>query len=238
VPLLKRILSPATQLAVPLDRLATVWPSDVGAKQYVDWLVEAFDLPQRHAIQLCATHLAHPAQVAADCPRMQQLPVTLIQGPPGTGKTHTVLGILNTWHLIQFQRYYDALMQLMKAEAFSQGRGEGAAGRQQGPCSIDQVEPLLERLLASVPSKAHRPRILVCAHSNAATDELLERILREGFRDRGAGVYRPHLLRVGTEAAVSEDAKRVWLESQVCVCGGGGAAVARRGFVMLVLGFE
>ena len=24
-----------------------------------------------------------------------------LQGPPGTGKTHTVLGILNSWHLVQ-----------------------------------------------------------------------------------------------------------------------------------------
>ncbi len=223
VPLLKHILSPSTQLAVPQGQLASVWPSDVDAKQYVEHLVSAFDLPQRHAIQLCATHLAQPAQVAAACPGRRQLPVTLIQGPPGTGKTHTVLGILNTWHLIQFQRYYEALMQLMKAEAFRQGRDDGPAARHQELCSIDELEPLLERLLLAVPSKAQRPRILVCAPSNAATDELLERILRDGFRDRRAGLYRPHVLRVGAEEAVSEEAKRVWLEMQVGALGAGGA---------------
>ena len=37
------------------------------------------------------------------------------------------------------------------------------------------------------PPGAPKPRILVCAPSNAATDELLERLLREGFRDFGAG---------------------------------------------------
>ena len=37
------------------------------------------------------------------------------------------------------------------------------------------------------PASAPKPRILVCAPSNAATDELLERILREGFKDFGGG---------------------------------------------------
>jgi hypothetical protein len=45
-----------------------------------------------------------PARAAAPPP-----PTTPAQGPPGTGKTHTVLGILNAWHLTQFQRYYIAL---------------------------------------------------------------------------------------------------------------------------------
>jgi hypothetical protein len=39
------------------------------------------------------------------------------QGPPGTGKTHTVLGILNTWHLTQFQRYYTRLEAWLVAQA-------------------------------------------------------------------------------------------------------------------------
>lgn len=225
--LLKYILHPARELAAAGDALASVWPSDVGAQQYVEHIVKVYDGPQRHAVQLCATHLAHPKQVASECAGKRQLPITLIQGPPGTGKTHTVLGILNTWHLIQFQRYYDALMQLMKAEAFGQERA--------ALVSIEGMDELLERLFVAVPGKAQRPRILVCAPSNAATDELLERILREGFRDRGSKVYRPQLLRVGAEEALSEEAKRVWLESQVgwagrpgsvavCVC----VCVARR----------
>ena len=38
-----------------------------------------------------------------------------------------------------------------------------------------------------------KPHILVCAPSNAATDELLERILKHGFRDANAAVYRPNV---------------------------------------------
>jgi senataxin len=35
--------------------------------------------------------------------------IFLLQGPPGTGKTHTVCGILNLWHMLQYQRYYRSL---------------------------------------------------------------------------------------------------------------------------------
>ena len=34
----------------------------------------------------------------------------LIQGPPGTGKTHTVKGILNVWHLVHYQRFYNSIV--------------------------------------------------------------------------------------------------------------------------------
>lgn len=38
------------------------------------------------------------------------LPFTLIQGPPGTGKTHTVVGVLNVWHLVAYQAYFNGLI--------------------------------------------------------------------------------------------------------------------------------
>jgi hypothetical protein len=36
-----------------------------------------------------------------------------------------------------------------------------------------------------------KPQILVCAPSHAATDELLERVLRDGFVDGEGHTYRP-----------------------------------------------
>ena len=41
---------------------------------------------------------------------LETLPFLLVQGPPGTGKTHTVKGVLNVWHLVHYQRYYDSLV--------------------------------------------------------------------------------------------------------------------------------
>lgn len=57
------------------------------------------------------------------------------------------------------------------------------------PSSKDKV-PKLESLALSVadlhcriPNLVAKPKILVCAPSNAAADELLQRIMNEGFSD-------------------------------------------------------
>jgi len=89
----------------------------------------------------------------------------LIQGPPGTGKTHTVKGILNVWHLVLFQRYYTSLVAALAADARAGAAGVG-------------LQSALERRL---PNLAAKPRVLVCAPSNAAADELLQRVMDAGF---------------------------------------------------------
>ncbi|KAJ0588177.1 putative DNA2/NAM7 helicase, helicase domain-containing protein [Helianthus annuus] len=45
-----------------------------------------------------------------------------------------------------------------------------------------------------------KPRMLVCAPSNAATDELLTRVLDRGFIDGEMKVYRPDVARVGVDS--------------------------------------
>ena len=55
-----------------------------------------------------------------------------------------------------------------------------------------------------------KPKILVCAPSNAAVDNVLERILREPFRNGDGGEYRPCIVRVGAaDALVSESVRSV-----------------------------
>ena len=43
-----------------------------------------------------------------------------MQGPPGTGKTHTVKGVLNVWHLVHYQRFYDSLVASLSNPAMAQ----------------------------------------------------------------------------------------------------------------------
>lgn len=93
-----------------------------------------------------------------------KLPFVLIQGPPGTGKTHTVLGVLNVWHLVAYQQYYSSLIQAVVRKASCEGSGLNSTSH-----ALDQ--------------RARRPRILVCAPSNAACDELMTRIMEKGFCD-------------------------------------------------------
>ena len=68
-----------------------------------------------------------------------------------------------------------------------------------------------------------KPRILVCAPSNAAVDELLERVLRGGFVGREGGAYRPSVCRVGSDEALNEGVR------QARGRGGAGAPPAREG---------
>ena len=90
----------------------------------------------------------------------------MIQGPPGTGKTHTVKGMLNVWHLVQFQRYYATL-----AHELIGSRG-----------SLEH-----QAFTRSIPNLAAKPRLLVCTPSNAAADELLERVMDQGLFEVKAG---------------------------------------------------
>ncbi|KAL3156802.1 hypothetical protein ABBQ38_001073 [Trebouxia sp. C0009 RCD-2024] len=71
-------------------------------------------------------------------------------------------------------------------------------------------------LSRTLPNLARKPRILVCAPSNAATDELLQRIMDHGFLDFKGNVYRPNVVRIGSEEApVSARAKDVWVDGLI-----------------------
>ena len=50
-------------------------------------------------------------------------------------------------------------------------------------CRDSYKESVSAGLTRSLPNLARKPRILVCAPSNAATDELLQRIMDHGFVD-------------------------------------------------------
>ena len=47
----------------------------------------------------------------------------------------------------------------------------------------------------SLPSLAEKPRLLVCAPSNAAADELLQRVMGGGFIGNDGRTYFPNVVR-------------------------------------------
>ena len=165
-------------------------------------------------------------------------PFTLVQGPPGTGKTHTVWGILNILHLVLYQRHYQ---HLHRAIALGTARASGgdasftsaaAAGewiagfdRDDEPdadaesATVNDLFDTLKR--AAGVERGHnygvsKPRILVCAPSNAATDNLLERVMSRGFRKTDGAAYHPDVVRVGAaDAMVSEKVTAVHAQAKV-----------------------
>ncbi len=132
---------------------------------------------------------------------------TLVHGPPGTGKTHTIWGILNLVHLVCFQRYYKTISEVMKQmELRTLRRGQGhadptgagvGAGHMSRQLSRHQATTLYNCLInadladqkQTLQRIAPKPRILVCAPSNAAVDELCKRVVDLGFRDMNFSKY-------------------------------------------------
>ncbi|XP_074264312.1 putative helicase MAGATAMA 3 [Silene latifolia] len=157
-----------------------------------------FNGPQLSAIQWAAMHTAAGTSNGLS-KKQDPWPFTLVQGPPGTGKTHTVWGMLNVIHLVQYQHYYTALLKKLAPESYKQNSERNTDTTSSG--SIDEVlRSMDENLFRTLPKLCPKPRMLVCAPSNAATDELLGRVLDRGFIDGEMKVYRPDVARVGVDS--------------------------------------
>ena len=51
-----------------------------------------------------------------------------------------------------------------------------------------------------LPSMSAKPRILICAPSNAAADELLQRVMDDKFADADGQMYCPNVIRIGASS--------------------------------------
>ncbi|KAH9314800.1 hypothetical protein KI387_023427 [Taxus chinensis] len=168
---------------------------NVSDQKFIDHLHRSFNDPQLAAIQWAAMHTAAGTNGVGSARRQEPWPFTLVQGPPGTGKTHTVWGMLNVIHLVQYEHYYGALLKKLAPESYRQSYNNANSI---GTGSIDDVIQSMDRtLFRMLPKLCPKPRMLVCAPSNAATDELLQRVLDSGFIDGEMKVYRPDVARVG-----------------------------------------
>ncbi|MCO5552817.1 hypothetical protein L7F22_006334 [Adiantum nelumboides] len=167
---------------------------------FVQHLHRNFNNPQLTAIKWAAMHTAAGLISSNGAGKHQDLwPFTLVQGPPGTGKTHTVWGMLNVIHLVQYQRYYAALLKKLAPESLKADEPVPENSSCHGGGLDDVLQKMDQNLARSLPKLCPKPRMLVCAPSNAATDELLTRVLERGFIDGEMKVYRPDVARVGVD---------------------------------------
>ncbi|XP_040384120.1 uncharacterized ATP-dependent helicase C29A10.10c-like [Oryza brachyantha] len=174
---------------------------DCFTPNFADHLHRTFNGPQLSAIHWAAMHTAAGTSNGA-VKKQEPWPFTLVQGPPGTGKTHTVWGMLNVIHLVQYQHYYAALLKKLAPESYKQVSGNTSNSSEAVAAgSIDEVlQSMDQNLFRTLPKLCPKPRMLVCAPSNAATDELLARVLDRGFIDGEMKVYRPDVARVGVDS--------------------------------------
>lgn len=201
--MIKAILSPIPELFPRYEDEPPAMP-DCFTQAFVQHLHRNFNTPQLASIKWAALHTAAGSLNSSGAGKRQDLwPFTLVQGPPGTGKTHTVWGMLNVIHLVQYQRYYAALLKKLAPDSMKtdESATEAISSNPGGILgSIDDVLQKMDQNLSRVlPKLCPKPRMLVCAPSNAATDELLTRVLERGFIDGEMKVYRPDVARVGVD---------------------------------------
>ncbi|SCU97691.1 LAFA_0G12728g1_1 [Lachancea sp. 'fantastica'] len=111
---------------------------------------------------------------------------SLIQGPPGTGKTKTILGIIG---------FFLSTQRSLPAGVIKQPVDTVGAGT--------STEQLLQK-----------QKVLICAPSNAAVDELVLR-LKGGVYDKSGKLFNPKLVRIGRPDAVNAVIRELTLEEQV-----------------------
>ncbi|KAF7843586.1 putative ATP-dependent helicase C29A10.10c-like isoform X1 [Senna tora] len=191
------ILQPSPEQFPKYEQQSPAMP-ECFTQNFVEHLHRSFNEPQLAAIQWAAMHTAAGTS-SGTTKRQEPWPFTLVQGPPGTGKTHTVWGMLNVIHLVQYQHYYTSLLKKLAPESYKQANESSSENVAVG--SIDQVlQNMDQNLFRTLPKLCPKPRMLVCAPSNAATDELLARVLDRGFIDGEMKVYRPDVARVGVDS--------------------------------------
>lgn len=103
-------------------------------------------------------------------------------------ETTTLVAVLNSLHIRQYNKYYDEVKRIA-----SETRG----GRQHA----------LEM------ARRSKPRLLVCAPSNAAVDNIILKIMEDGFIDGQGNRYNPSIIRVGVGQSAA--VKAVALETKV-----------------------
>jgi len=192
--LIRYILSPsllgAMKEVYETERRRELWPREASQEAFVKFLKSRYDHKQLEAIEMTACQLSVQSPDSTHSALSTKLPFVLIQGPPGTGKTHTVCGVLNVWHLTAYQQHYNSLIRSVKEMSAASGSG------------LDSVDAARRLGLWSSPSR--KPRRVVCTPSNAACDELMARVMKEGFRDGQGNMYRPNVVRIGGDAAVDD----------------------------------
>ncbi|XP_020965936.1 uncharacterized protein LOC107617542 isoform X4 [Arachis ipaensis] len=151
--------------------------------------------------------------------------LSLIQGPPGTGKTRTIVAIvsallasastslkmnclkrafnenLNKNSLSPFSR-----PKISQSVAIARAWQDAALARQMS----EDVQSSLKYFRSSV-----RQRVLICAQSNAAVDELVSRISSDGLYGSNGKMYKPYLVRVGNAKTVHPNSLPFFIDTLV-----------------------
>eukprot|EP01138_Halocafeteria_seosinensis_P008716 gb/GECG01008909.1/.p1 GENE.gb/GECG01008909.1/~~gb/GECG01008909.1/.p1 ORF type:complete len:1100 (+),score=124.17 gb/GECG01008909.1/:1-3300(+) len=168
--------------------------------------------------------------VASDVVQHSGSGVSLIQGPPGTGKTSTLLGIVSL--ILAACPVTDRKPERLEvANAGFSDLEEGEVPTESRDLEEGEVPSVLDeakrRVQMGPKLNNQRPcgRVLVCAPSNAAVDELLRRMVAKpsngrqkdivGMWDSNGDPLKPRIVRVGREERIHPHMQDLTLDAQV-----------------------
>ncbi|KAJ4958297.1 hypothetical protein NE237_025408 [Protea cynaroides] len=148
--------------------------------------------------------------------------LSLIQGPPGTGKTRTILAMVSVLLAKHSQQKNDESKLKNSSlgpssNSFSNPRNSQSvaiARAWQDAAFARQLNEEAEKNSTSVESYG-RGRVLICAQSNAAVDELVARISNQGLYGSDGQMYKPYLVRVGNAKTVHPNSLPFFVDTLV-----------------------
>ncbi|KAI3455745.1 hypothetical protein Pfo_012408 [Paulownia fortunei] len=146
--------------------------------------------------------------------------LTLIQGPPGTGKTRTIVAIVSG--LLAFSQMKDSKRLRNGGSVCSNSSSANQRISQSAAIARAWQDAALARQLNEDTENNNksagsctRGRILLCAQSNAAVDELVARISSEGLYGCDGQTYKPYLVRVGNAKTVHPNSLPFFIDTLV-----------------------
>ncbi|KAH9621750.1 hypothetical protein KSS87_008585 [Heliosperma pusillum] len=149
--------------------------------------------------------------------------LSLVQGPPGTGKTRTIVALISTLLAVPSQssaaeKQFSGNAKMMSTPFanFRKSISESAAVARawQDAALARQLNNDKEKD-ARLPKTSVRKRVLVCAQSNAAVDELVSRLAGEGLYGVDGNMYKPYLVRVGNAKTVHPNSLPFFIDTLV-----------------------
>ncbi|XP_078433844.1 P-loop containing nucleoside triphosphate hydrolases superfamily protein [Wolffia australiana] len=146
--------------------------------------------------------------------------LSLIQGPPGTGKTRTIVAItsallsLGSSKRVHTPKELDKMPRADNRPRISQSVAAARAWQDAAFAKQMIREDEERHINFNSMNKSAGGRILVCAQSNAAVDELVSRI-KGGLYGEDGKLHKPYLVRVGNAKTVHPDSIPVFIDTLV-----------------------
>ncbi|XP_019707473.1 uncharacterized protein [Elaeis guineensis] len=150
--------------------------------------------------------------------------LSLIQGPPGTGKTRTIVAVVSA--LLALPTVYNNYSSKTHSSGSRTnnitcsnprtqiGQAAAVARAWQDAAFAKQMIKDAEKDSSSPTERPVRGRVLICAQSNAAVDELVSR-LSQGLYGNDGKLYKPYIVRVGNAKTIHPSSLPYFIDTLV-----------------------